>query len=116
MLKIPVSAICINPTYVDIFSDGILIGGIPYIKTVGDVNIYDTDDRNLYKLKWNIIYEKHKEELRMLLEESLDSSDLEIIVATFRRLYVKDLKDKLIGYFECIYKNGNWIVVSLDFH
>jgi hypothetical protein len=43
-LKIPVSAISLNVSYIDIFSDGILIGAIPYIKTLADVNIYDTDD------------------------------------------------------------------------
>ncbi len=82
---------------------------------MGDVKIYDTDERNLLKLNWSIISEKYKNELRELLEKSMGNSNIKITLATFRKLYVRDLKDNIVGYFDCIYDDNNWSVVPLDF-
>ncbi len=107
-IKLPVSSISLSAAYVEIFSDKISIGTLPITRTPGDIIIYDTDERNLLRLNWNIVYERYREKFRELIMREMKNSAIEMTPATFRKIYLKDSSKKIIGFFECYFEDGEW--------
>ena len=72
--------------------------------------MYDTDEKNLNKLSWHLVYEKHKETIDNKISELLNTEDLQITIGNFRRLYVRSSKGELICSVICVFEEQEWNV------
>lgn len=86
-----------------------MIGVLPTFEIEGILH-YDTNKDSLFKLDWTNIYLDNKDLLTEKIKDSLDIKEIKVTIGTFRRLYVRGIKDNLIGAFECIYENDLWRV------
>ncbi|EOZ96176.1 hypothetical protein A33Q_2769 [Indibacter alkaliphilus LW1] len=86
-----------------------MIGVLPTFEIKGILH-YDTNEDSLSKLDWKNIYLDNRDLLTEKIKDSLDIKEIKVTIGTFRRLYVRDFKDNLIGAFECIYENDSWRV------
>lgn len=105
LLKIPVSDIFFDDesNSVQIISGTINMGAIPFYSVSGIIT-YETAAVNF--LKWVDLYNAHKKVIDPLIIDSLNRKDIVATYGTFRRLYIKDLKDNLICTVICTYNNG----------
>jgi len=110
ILKIPISNATLQNGYVELFSDEQYIGNLPNLIVAGKTFMYDTDERNLNKLSWHLIYQKHKETIDNKISELLNADDLEITIGNFRRLYVKKSNGELICSVICVFEENEWNV------
>lgn len=107
-LKIPVTDIEFFPTYVEIVSGKENIGGIPYYNVAG-IYSYDSDTNAVNWLKWEKVYNQHKNELDQKVADLIDDSDIVIALGTFRRLYAKKSNGDFLCAVNCFYEN-DWTV------
>src|ERR1700730_16364477 len=88
ILKIPISAVSLKSEHAEIFSDNIFMGTVPIKRTMEDIIIYDTPDPIIDKLKWDLVYEKHKQEIFIKISELLFLTAFVITPTNFRKLSV----------------------------
>ena len=100
LLKIPIDNINIQSGYVQIFFSEAYIGSIPFYEVKG-IKTYDTDQKNLTKLDWHLVYERNKVEILERIEEKVDVKAPTITLGTFRRLYVNNSRGSFICSVIC---------------
>lgn len=109
LLKIPVSEIKFQPDYVEVFSGRNLIGGITYY-LVSIINTYDTSDGIINRLRWDLVYQEHKNEIINQIKTLAGEDNLEITIGLFRKLYVKNKNGDILYTANCEFENGKWNV------
>jgi len=109
IIRIPITDIKFFVSYCDLYCKNHKIGVLPTFEIKGILH-YDTNKDSLFKLDWANIYLDNKDLLTEKIKDSLDLQEINVTIGTFRRLYVRDSKDNLIGVFECVFENDSWRV------
>ncbi|WP_009036428.1 hypothetical protein [Indibacter alkaliphilus] len=109
IIRIPITDIKFSAGYCNLYNENHMIGVLPTFEIKGILH-YDTNEDSLSKLDWKNIYLDNRDLLTEKIKDSLDIKEIKVTIGTFRRLYVRDFKDNLIGAFECIYENDSWRV------
>lgn len=108
-LFIPIDNIVNKGDYMEIFSQNVHIGNLPYYNVSG-ILTYDTDINIVNNLKWQPIFVQNEEFIKRKVEESF-GSDIQITLGTFRRLYIKDSDGNIIASVECRFENNEWRII-----
>ena len=108
-LLIPISDITFQNEYIEIYSGGIYIGGIPYYKTRENI-IYDNSENVVNKLYWVAVYDNNKEEINNLIEDIGIHEEEEIVLATYRRLYIRNTDGEINKSVICRFEENKWKV------
>jgi hypothetical protein len=108
ILQIPINEAILKSSYVELFSDEMNIGTIPFLEFAGKTFAYDTNIANLNKLRWDLVYKKHEETINKKIKELLNEDNLLITIGTFRRLYVKKSSGELKCSVTCSYVDKQW--------
>ena len=108
ILGIPINKYELQKDHVVLYSDNQHIGSIPFFKLGDDTLMYDKDESNLNRLKWDLIYLRYKEKIDNRLKELFETDELEITLGTFRKLYVKQLLDNTVKRVDCHYYEKEW--------
>jgi hypothetical protein len=113
LLRIPISDIKFNEKNVSIFSDGNLVGKLPFF-TISGENEYDNTPNVVNWFDWFAIYTANKAEINSKIVELLETSDIIIGLGVFRTLYVKDTELTPIGFVRCSYNGSEWEVSNIN--
>src|SRR5690606_10070555 len=108
ILGIPINKYELQKDHVVLYSDNQLIGSIPFLKLGDDTFMYDKDESNLNRLRWDLIYIRNKEKIDNKIKELFSTDTLEITLGTFKKLYVKQLLDNTEKRVDCHYYEKEW--------
>ena len=112
LLKIPINKIEINgPKKIKIYSSDVLVGEIDYL-IVSDIVKYDSSEKVVNYLKWDLIYSQNKTDIDDKVNAFFENAQIEISLGTFRNLYVRERQKNNINFIHCEYENG-WKVNKL---
>jgi hypothetical protein len=112
ILGIPIDKYEYGKDYVILYSNNQLIGTMPFLNVGNDTFMFDMDQSNLNKLRWDLIYFNNKDIIDNKIKVLFGTEDIEITSSTFRRLYVKNLISGSIKRVDCFYQEKEWVIKS----
>jgi hypothetical protein len=115
LLKIPVSDVAYRDGEAVVYSNEKNIGNLPVSKH-GDELQYTLTETFLNALDWPLVYSDNKELIHNIVILKFDNaiSNDHIKPGTFRKLIITQ-DDHSVRMIECIYEQGEWRTVLLDY-
>ncbi len=112
-LRIPVDSAIDFGTFAEILYNNRNIGTVQIVRTPGNL-IIDTSPSSVNNIKWDYVYNSNQAEIDALVlaNFAVDTENIVIVLATFKRLYIRNLAGDLIGSVTCNYENGQWQVTQ----
>ena len=108
ILGIPINKYELQKDHVVLYSDNQLIGSIPFLILGDDTLMYDKNESNLNRLRWDLIYIRNKVKIDNRIKHLFGTDEIEITLGTFRKLYVKQLFDNTLKQVDCHYYEKEW--------